>query len=565
MKAVKFDDVQRMLEDWIDNLPLANPLKVSELIYSKLAELPITEIKPIESVQLLEMLRPAVDLVSVLLQAHLGNKGAQSIIETDNQITFAMSLLTRYASAYAVLLNSINSDERFVNGKPLLAVCIHRALSCLSHVLLIAYQLYRTPPTQIWLRVHKLYLQAERIGLASFSLPHASDEAQTISEIYKICILLASANPYQLRPLEMYRLYQALLQWSHYTKIKSSSFENTLIIIKLDEDAPPFYQKPGQPLNSSPFLRGLDTTDLVAHIIISIKQHGATLNAHESVLPPHVLQNIANSWSRFTARLNERNVDNSAVQVSIGITSTHTHVSAENGLFYLDTQSPDEQAKTFQVIQNPIQPNQTPTSTVFDDPWDTSFSHTNEFKQLVDSYPLFNWQIVNSSAHGFCLEVNIQQMIAIEAGELIGLYQKENKSAPWRIATIRWIKKIDDYRFQLGLLILASSAVTATVQLSNSPSKHHYRAFILSNDQNISKLKADKFILDTPDIDEYSIVFPALDLIPGEHLIVLYGEHRTRIKLMEPLCLNSKFYQFKYQIINENLAFESNDSSESIK
>ncbi len=562
MRAVRFADVQRQLAEWIDNLPLANPLKVSELIHNKLAELPLTDISAVEAVQLLEMLRAPVSFVNVLLQKHLASKGALSIIETDKQITFTMSLLTRFASAYAVLLNLINPNERLENGKPVLAICIHRAMCSLSSVLLIAYQLYRIPPTQIWLRLHKLYLQAEKAGLVSFSLPHASDEPQTIVEAYKICVLLASANPYQLRPLDMFRLYETLLQWSRYTQIKSSDLQHTLILIKLDEDAPPFYQKSQQLLGESPFLRGLDTLPLIEHIMISIKQHGSSLSDQKSILPTHVLQNIANSWSRFTDRLTQRNSDNGNVQVSVGITSTHTHISAEGGFFYVDTYSVDDQVRTLQLIQNPVLPDNNSPAALFEDPWDTTgHGQKGNFKKSVDSYPLFNWQIVNVSANGLCLEVNIQHMVALEAGELIGLEQKSNRSALWRIACIRWVKKIDDYRFHLGVLILAPSALTTTIQLSNGAAKHQYRAFILSSEENISRITSDKGIGPATHTNEYSIVFPALDLVAGEHLTVLFGERSINIKLTEPLCLNNKFYQFKYQVLNDALLNETDETA----
>lgn len=525
MQALNFEGVRDSLKQWIDQLPLANPLKTSELIYSYLAQLPISQLNAHECFQLLEMLKPNIRLLEEVLQKHFYEKESLSVIEYSRQTALAISLLTRYASGYAVLLNSTNPEDTFKDGTPLAAVCIHRAIYNLSQVLIISYQLYMSPPTQIWLRLHKLYLQAEKNGYLTLKIPHQANEAPTIDDAYKVCILLASANPNQLRAADVIKLYSALLNWSRYTDIVSQNLPETNITFQLDEDAPPSYQAVNQRPTKSPFVRGLETARLIEHITTSIKQHSNSVMDQKAALPQNVLQNIAKAWNNYSHRIMQRSTRSGAIQVTIGMTSTHVHICGDKQFpqFGLNSQ-----------FIPPIDINPDEDSTLAS-PQMTANQHTTN---IQSKYPLFNWQIINVSPQGYCLQTDIQHLAKFETGELVGLYQTvPQQVGHWRIGAIRWVKKVENQQFQVGVMILGPRVIPVAVQIARNTPKQYYRALILPELYSAEKAN--------------TIIIPALDLSETDNLIVLYPDHQVHIKLTEPIYLNDKFYQFKYEVLQE--------------
>ncbi|MFN7096355.1 MAG: hypothetical protein ACK4PR_02160 [Gammaproteobacteria bacterium] len=86
-------------------------------------------------------------------------------------------------------------------------------------------------------------------------------------------------------------------------------------------------------------------------------------------------------------------------------------------------------------------------------------------------------------------------------------------------------------------MILGPSAIPVAIQMIRNTVKQHYRALILPEMYNADVAN--------------TLIMPALNLTENDILIINYGDHQSRIKLTEPLYLNDKFYQFKYNVIQE--------------
>jgi hypothetical protein len=542
MQALNFNVVRQSLQQWIDVLPLANPIKTSELIYNKLAELPFPHMQPIECFELLEMLKPPIRLLNEVMQKQFSEREVRSIMEYSRQTALIISLLTRYASGYAVLLSSTHTNDKLADGMPLAAMCIHRAIYNLSQVVVISYQLYMAPPNQVWLRIHKLFLQAEKNGYTTMILTQNVNEPSTISDAYKMCILLACANPNQLRAADVIKLYTALLQWARYTEIVSQNPEHAAITFLLDEDAPPSYQVINQRPANSPFLRGLNTKHLIAHISASIKQHDESVITSKTALSQNVLQIIAKAWSNFSQRVMERSPRSGDIQVTLGLTSTHAHIVGDKPFPQFESTSISE---TFTTL--PRESNLDKTDYALDDKQlateqDSvdilSLSNKNASQDITSKYPIYDWQIINVSPQGYCLQTDSRHVATpFEAGELVGLHQTSQQVGHWRVGAVRWVKKVNHHQFQLGIMILGPSAIPVAIQIAESTSKRYFRALILP--ELYSAQKAN------------TIIIPAFDLAENDQLFVFYNDHQINIKLTEPIYLNDKFYQFKYEVIEE--------------
>lgn len=539
MQALNFDSERQSLQQWIDTLPMANPLKASELIYHKLGELPLTQLQPIECYNLLEMFSPSIHLLEELLQKQFLEREMRSMIEYSRQTALIISLLTRFASGYAVLLSSINTEEKLPDGMPLAAMCIHHAMSHLSQVLVISYQLYMSAPSQVWLRIHKLFLQAEKNGYTTIILTHHTNEPATISDAYKICILLACSNPNQLRAADINKLYITLLQWARYTDIISQNPQHAAITFQLDEDAPPSYQLIHQRPANSAFLRGLNTKNLIQHISASIKQHESTLATSKETLSAHVLKTIAKAWNNFSHRVMERSPRSGDIQVTLGLASTHVHIMMMHPSSKFDSNNISETFAPLTSELNKLEDLELaahPSATAEEvDMTATVKLQNDNIDDISKKYPIYKWQIINISPQGYCLQTDSQYIASFEAGELVGLHQESLKY--WRLGAIRWIKKINPDQFHVGIMILGPSAIPVAIRSTSSKSTNYFRALILPELYNAEKTN--------------TIIIPAIDLAGNDNLVIFYGEHQVSIKLTEPIFSNDKFYQFKYEVVED--------------
>lgn len=501
MQAADFTLLRNDTLSWVEALPIANPFKAAGMLYVKLASLPVTELAGEQWFDLLELMQPKIEfLYKNLKKSYLG-KTSSSLIEQSKHSALAISLVTRYANGYAVIPQLTSTNAMDADGVSLHAKSLYRAIYYLNYVLLASYQLHLAVPTQTWLHLHKLYLQAEQQALDNITVNNTPNEPHTINEIYKICLLLAASNPYQLGITDIQKLYDALIQWVEHIKIQKDDIKNVTFIFYLNEDLPPTHLGINKNITSSPFMRGINTNTLCQHVTTIMKQREPNIRESSNMLATTLLQKIITAWSNFSERHPNRSVHQGSMHIAIGLASIYHHLGenkprAENDMF----------------------------STVASSP----------------TYPLYIWNIINSSATGYCFQTDLAKIAGIEIGELVGLRLKSESTSnePWRIGTVRWVKKVDAEYYHIGILMLAQNSNILAVQAIRADSKQRYRSLLLLDRTNIDH--------------ENTLIMPAVDnVISHEHLTVISYDQKIDIQLTEPISITDRFSQFKYEILEE--------------
>jgi hypothetical protein len=401
----------------------------------------------------------------------------------------------------------------------LYATSIYRAMYYLNYVLLTAYQLHLIVPEHTWLHLNKLYYHAEKLNLVELVVNKTSNEPHSISALYKNAVLLAASNPYQLGASDIQKLYNALVAWGSHAKIQQE-VENTSLVLHLNEDSPPTYHIIKQHLAASPFIRGLKTDALCHHVTAIMKQRDPHSKEARSMLTTPVLQKIITAWSNFSSRHITRASHQGAVKVAIGLSAIYHQISC--GKAFVPTSkltTPAENTMTDDAAELWLTQNTVTESITTETP-------------LGVQYPVHTFQIVNSSMIGYCLQAKITEMAGIETGELLGV-QNTSADAPWRIGTVRWIKKIAADRCQMGILILGHNANIVAVDVIRTDSAQRYRALLVS----------DRLNIDHPG----TLILPVIaNLVPHEQFTMLMDDQTLSLQLTQTVLSTDRFMQVAY-------------------
>lgn len=510
MQDTNFDTAKHELTTWIENLPLANPIKALEMLHDKLSILAANKFNGLEWVELLSLIQPTFYMLDDASQARFTSRVAISLTEQNRITTAFIALASRYANAYINILSLTDSDAKLPDSSSLIARSIHQAIYYLTRALVVSLQLYMPAPNGLWLQLHQLYLHAEKLNLTETPVKHFPNQADSIVNAYKITILLATANPYQLRAQEIQKLYDTLIYWSSYTALIQRNPEEAVIVFELDKDLPPMYQAMRKSAINSPFTRGVETKLLIEHINSLSKQRDNTMLTQESVLSNALLPNIAKAWSNFSERLIPRESRDSSIELCLGLSATHFYISGE---------------KIFMPLQTHPKPSDTEDTTS---------------AALTIRYPIHAWHVVNVSPVGYCLQTTEPESARVESGDLIGLKQFYQQQVYWRVGMIKWVKKIQPPYYHVGVLILGPRAIPVTIETSSNGVEHQHRALILPDMIGAEKTS--------------TIVIPPLNLSANQELQVIDSHERIKIKLTEPLNLNDKFFQFKYEVLSKSEA-----------
>jgi hypothetical protein len=531
MQETNFDTTKHELTTWIENLPLANPIKALEMLHDKLSVLSANKFSGLEWFELLSLIQPTFYILDDASQARFTSRVAISVAEQNRMTNAFIALASRYANAYIVILSLSNADAKLPDASSLTARSIHQALYYLARALVVSLQLYMPAPNGLWLQLHQLYAYAEKLSLTNTPLKHFPNQADTIANAYKVAILLATANPYQLRAQDIQKLYDTLIHWSSYAKLIQEALENAIVVFELDKDLPPVYQVVRKNAISSPYTRGLETKALIDHINSLIKQRDNTMLTQESVLSNALLPNIAKAWSTFSERLIPREERDSVIEICLGLSAAHFYISGEKVFMppqaHAKTTPAEDTTSAAVKVKYPIHM------------WKTvNTGEDTTSAALTIRYPIHMWNVVNVSPVGYCLQTTEADTARVESGDLIGLKQLYQQQTYWRVGMIKWVKKIQPPYYHVGIFILGPRAIPVAIETNNNSAQNQHRALILPDIIGAEKGS--------------TIILPPLSLSANQELQVINNDERIKIKLTEPLNLNDKFFHFKYMVLSES-------------
>jgi hypothetical protein len=242
----EFDE--KILEQWIAELPIANPLLASRLLYDYTMELNALKMPAQLRLDTLEKLRPGFLAIEEYLYARLLKTDFPKEENDKKTLRFLVIFEKELALSYWIALKEMTRQTvGWFQGK-YTALAIHRCMSGLSGIIKSHLVMGAPVPDWIWIDLHALYKLG--VNLKKHTTQVALDDNNQVNkssspeECYIETILLALANAKGLMQREI-RLVYNFTQMLHglvFLKNQPVSGQQAQCIILVDEDKPPFFQ-----------------------------------------------------------------------------------------------------------------------------------------------------------------------------------------------------------------------------------------------------------------------------------------------------------------------------------
>ncbi|MDX1736061.1 MAG: hypothetical protein R3228_16920, partial [Halioglobus sp.] len=289
---------------WAQALPVAHTEPVAQRLATALAELNRVKVSPESRYQILECLRPGLDLALANLHKKYLNQPLVIPREPAATAALAEKLLASACTAYTIVaVQAIRQKDaiRDINPARLACQALQRALVFAGLRVLKAFQLYRPLPIHGWQALHQLYALGESQQLLDLPVQYSRSAETTIRATYLQAIVLGCCKPNKLRQGDLDSIYLALRDLSGLVAIGAQG--DGLFIVNLDSDQPPLYS---QLLPESPELeiRAIDTGALVERLraIRVGQQDGEALPGTLEDVPGHLLDHLIDALGSMSLR-----------------------------------------------------------------------------------------------------------------------------------------------------------------------------------------------------------------------------------------------------------------------
>ena len=558
------DTSPKAFRAWVKQLPMANIGEVSRLLYHAIIEIDQLFISPVQRLQLLELIRDKIHFVCNELSRHyLGLSVA--LPEKQRKIAnLSQALQLHLASGYKIcVLEFLENGRPGKNRKPV-AAAIHRAITELAATIVRSHQLYCPSPARSWLECHRLYRYAWEHKLADIpvddgALPHR--KSSTINSCYKRLLLLGCARPNQLRQNELMQVYELLDTWSDYSQCGPETGDDSLFVVKPESDTPPVYRSLLEDKAEEEHY-GFDTRKLSA-MIQEAMQNRREQGHYDTDLhiPDSTSETLLTHLSQALGILAKRNFNRIAshgsLQICVGLTAAHYYIAGEKSFAEFlkgndldQPHNPDGEnlfGRTFRQngdiwsgahdaspSEDRIHSADTPIN--FRGAGGTAITPDAD-KNRPQSYMA---SLVNTSPGGYCVSWNADVPSQLQAGEILGV--REQRSHPWSLALVRWIRQARNQGTQVGIELIAPSAAPCAVKLIQKVgNSSEYLRGLLLPEISVAGQAA-------------TLVTPRLPFQSGSRISLLHDGREDQGLLKEKLTATGSISQFELKLHKVTLA-----------
>jgi hypothetical protein len=551
------DTTPKAFRVWINQLPMANIGEVSRQLYHAIIELNHLFLAPQHRLQFLELIRDQIHFVCSELSRHyLGL--AVALPEKQRKIAnLSQALQLHLASGYKLCLLEALDDGGLDKNRKLIATAIHRATSELASTILRSHQLYCPSPPQSWLECHRMFRFAHRNKLSDVTVEDDTLKqrlASTVADSYKRLLLLGCARPNQLRQSELLQAYELFESWTEQTRCGPDIGEDTLFVVNMERDSSPIYRslletKPGDES------LGFDTRELAATISENLDARLRQLPAPGTLkIPGNVNDTLLTHLSQALGILAKRNFNRissqGTLEVCVGLSAAHYFIAGEKSFTEFVTGNDNADLDDENLFIR--------TSRKRSDAWagapdaspsdehlhsaDTPINYRGSFgntptpatdKNRPRSHTTL---LVNTSPGGYCVSWETGVPPTMQAGEILGV--REQRTHPWSIAVVRWIRQIKNQGTQIGIELLAPSGSPCGVRLLQKVgnSSEYLRGLMLPEISVVNQAA--------------TLLTPRLPFQPGSRISLLHSGREEQGQLLKMVSSTGSISQFELKLHN---------------
>lgn len=437
------------VREWRASLPLNNIKESIKACHDLLHVLHNSHIAPLERLEMLGIIQPTVNFLceSILNLYRKNPLFNRQILETHRII---LSLHLEVFNEYKLTLEDLNTN---LAKKEIFMEVVHSSIQQSSRIIFLSFEIYRQPPSYIWLETHRLYSIAHSKEMKNEACADKSNYQtlfKKISNLYKHLVLLSLTNPLRYHRQDLMKLYYALENWAPLLKL---SFEkrskNPLFKIDLEKDAPPHYCALDTSQGSAPCYIELDKiVERLEQLIeynenTSAPSKSIAFSAQELSLSKSILDVLLHIWQNFSQRQEIRVRTPGTITMAIGLHAIYALMEVANAAQI----NINEEIAIEEINLDAFPLPQTLPENAKDTP------------------RLLNCTMVDKSENGYCLKWSQNKIGQLQVGEIIAIVEEsENAKTIWQIAVIRWVQ-ITDFDYALfGVEVISRDA--AAVEIS---------------------------------------------------------------------------------------------------
>jgi hypothetical protein len=385
---------EKVLSTWMEQLPEDVNQRTSMLL-KNLQSLLAQVRKPQQLLPLLELYYQLVK--QLLFQRDISTAKRDLIASRENQKAIAAmtELVHMLVIAYQQAVKSYYEKGKSPDRNEEMLFLLIRIAEVTSFQIVQAFQYYKVAPTGCWKRLHELYLYAEKAGVLSTEINTKHGlSAPAFFNVYAQITLTALSDPYSLARFDIFRLYHFLadftqplkieaLQEKHITSTSSFLLTGYFCIDGQSDAHAERLVSTTKAIRQQNTSRLLDLQGLLQHLklyfadpdIIRKESYDTDLKLLKKVMPQ-----LNTTYERRFHR--ELTVKNRHAQVAVGVAAIHRQC-------------------------------------------------------IADNEPIGTWRIINQSEIGLMLKTDLEDVPALNIGEMVGLF--ENNKKP-KLAQIRWLQ-----------------------------------------------------------------------------------------------------------------------------
>jgi hypothetical protein len=450
------------VEQWLSQLPLLNLTETGRKVLSTLTIYNRMALEPELRLEILELFRYTVNLLTLELQKHylglplpLPDKN-KTIAEQNRQFQFEMAFGYKWVVMdLAKLLDAPLQGREKEKLIQQLTIAVQRAIHYLTESLVISYESYSPYPLGVWREIHLLYHFAEHHGFADNQIDdqcNRSLERSSVSHAYKQVLLLDLADPYHLPARHIDKIYQYLDRWAMLAQVipAAQSFDPTCqFLIDLTSEQAGIAYTADTVLQETDRYRLLNTVELArrVHTHLTQMQQGQLpdpegLGADFFRDTDGLLRRLINAWGLHPRRSFRRNAKSETeIDVAIGIDAINYWINGGSRFVVSSTfVGPMPQ-------RGQVGPNE---------------KRSAEMRSPDMEYS--RWNVLDESAGGMALAKKGHIKMRIRVGDLLGIREPDGA---WSIAAARWARSASPSSIEIGTQRLAPGAEAVVIKTLN--------------------------------------------------------------------------------------------------
>ncbi len=488
-------DSQKAFNSWLEGLPLANVMAVSNELVAGLQELNRSRVATKFRSRALDRLLGPIKTEGGLLDKEYRDTTFPLKDHVDRHGRVALSFYRELAIGYRIVADELAGHTSKVSllSKGAASKAIHHALCCHEQHLFRLSLLYQEVPAGVWSEIHTLYAFAAQNLLQERrhkELFMERVDKTRIEDVYKRLCLIGVSDLRRLGQRAIHSLFDACPAWSARVNLVQAAPRAGLFEILPHSDEPP--QLVASVEASSPGLM-LDIQTLRAwlkpmlepvvgrSIEIDFPRAGKDGPAR---IDNVTLMSVIAAWGERVERSFKRLPADHQIKMIVGMNGIHYVTAGEVGL-----------------------------SQFIEDLDDVAFfaaasSNQNWIAVADDRFrpTEYRAEVINQSVGGYRLRMTEMSGMHLRVGEVVSLCASSiaNRDTTWLLGLVRWIHAISTTEMEVGVAVMGHAVRAAVVllpQKTDERSVPPFRGLVIDGfspgEENIEHLLVPGFVTET--------------------------------------------------------------------